>query len=143
LRQPRFFITFTCSSYNPFYDSTKNILHHGYFASFEWLGRLRANRGEQRLSGNLVSFTDTITDESGYKNQNGDIVIPSGKYIGCFTDTFRTYAIVVKPNSGFVAIDWQEKILYEVFPFDNGPDEPSDGLFRILFLSLGHPNPTF
>ena len=91
----------------------------------------------------LVSFTDTITDESGYKNQNGDIVIPSGKYIRCFTDTFRTYAIVVKPNSGFVAIDRQEKILYEVFPFDNGPDEPSDGLFRILFLSLGHPNPTF
>ena len=80
----------------------------------------------------LVSFTDTIKDESGYKNQNGDIVIPPGKYLRCFTDTFKTYAIVVKPNSGFLVIDRQEIVLYQVFPFDNGPDEASDGLFRIL-----------
>jgi len=80
----------------------------------------------------LVCYTDTIKGESGYKNQNGDIAIPPGKYAVCFTDTFRTYAIVVKPNSGFVAIDRQENVLYEVFPFDNGPDEPSEGLFRIL-----------
>ncbi len=80
----------------------------------------------------LVSFNDTIQDEWGYKNQNGDIVIPSGKYLRCFTDTFKTYAIVVKPNSGFIAIDRQENVLYEVFPFDNGPDYPSDGLFRII-----------
>lgn len=80
----------------------------------------------------LVSFNDTIKDEYGYKNQNGEIVIPLGKYARCFTDTFKTYAIVVKQNSGFLAIDRQENVLYEVFPFDNGPDESSDGLFRIL-----------
>lgn len=80
----------------------------------------------------LVSFNDTIKNEYGYKNQNGEIVIPLGKYARCFTDTFKTYAIVVKPNSGFLAIDRQEKVLYEVFPYDNGPDEPSEGLFRIL-----------
>jgi hypothetical protein len=80
----------------------------------------------------LISFNDTIKDQWGYKNQNGEIVIPSGKYLRCFTDTFKTYAIVVKPNSGFIAIDRQEKNLYEVFPFDNGPDEPSEGLFRIM-----------
>lgn len=80
----------------------------------------------------LVCFTDTISDEYGYKNQNGDTVIPAGKYLRCFTDTFKTYAIVVKPNSGFIAIDRQENVLYEIFSFDNGPDEPSEGLFRIL-----------
>lgn len=80
----------------------------------------------------LISFIDTIKDEYGYKNQNGDIVIPSGKYLRCFTDTFKTYAIVVKPNSGFLAIDRQENVMYVVFPYDNGPDEPSDGLFRIM-----------
>jgi len=80
----------------------------------------------------LVSFADTITGESGYKNQNGEIEIASGKYTVCFTDTFRTYAIVAKPEVGFVAIDRQEHVLYEVFPFDNGPDEPSEGLFRIM-----------
>lgn len=80
----------------------------------------------------LVSFNDTIKDQWGYKNQNGEIIIPSGKYLRCFTDTFKTYAIVVKPNSGFIAIDRQEEVLYEIFPFDNGPDESSEGLFRIL-----------
>jgi hypothetical protein len=80
----------------------------------------------------LVSFTDTIKNEQGYKSQNGEIVIPSGKYAFCFTDTFRIYAIVAKPEIGFIAIDRQENILYKVFPFDNGPDEPSEGFFRIL-----------
>jgi len=81
----------------------------------------------------LVSFNDTIKDQWGYKNQNGEIVIPLGKYTRCFTDTFKTYAFVVKPNSGlFLAIDRQENVLFEVLPFDNGPDESSDGLFRIM-----------
>lgn len=80
----------------------------------------------------LVSFNDAITEQWGYKNLNGEIVIPPGKYLRCFTDTFKTYAIVVKPNSGFLAIDRQEKVMYEVFSFDNGPDESSEGLFRIL-----------
>ena len=83
-------------------------------------------------NGYWVSFNDTITDGYGYKNQGGDIVIPPGKYLRCFTDTFRTYAIVAKPNSGFVAIDRQENVLYEVYPFDNGPDYTSEGLFRIV-----------
>ena len=80
----------------------------------------------------LLSFANIITGESGYKNQNGEIAIAPGKYAVCFTDTFRTYAIVAKTEIGFVAIDRQENVLYKVFPFDNGPDEPSDGLFRIL-----------
>lgn len=80
----------------------------------------------------LVSFTDTITNEYGYKNVNGDTIIPLGKYAMCFTDTFKTYAIVVKLNIRFVAIDRQENDLYEVFSFDNGPDYPSESLFRIV-----------
>ncbi len=80
----------------------------------------------------IVSFNDTINDRVGYKNLNGIIIIPPGKYLRCFTDTFKTYAIVIKEHTGFVAIDRQETVLYEVFPFDNGPDEPSEGLFRIL-----------
>jgi hypothetical protein len=80
----------------------------------------------------LISFTDTIKGENGYKNHNGDIVIPAGKYASCFTDTFRTYAIVAKSGIGFIAIDRKENILYKIFPYDNGPDYPSDGLFRIM-----------
>lgn len=80
----------------------------------------------------LISFNDTLTDQYGYKNSNGGIVIPPGKYQKCFTDTFKTYAIVVKPNGGFIAIDRKENVLYGIFPYDNGPDYPSEGLFRIL-----------
>jgi hypothetical protein len=80
----------------------------------------------------LVSFNDTINDQWGYKNQKGEIVIPTGQYLRCFTDTFKTYAIVLKPEAGFVTIDRLEIVWYEVFPYDNGPDEPSEGLFRIL-----------
>ncbi len=81
---------------------------------------------------NWLSFSDTSRDEYGYVNQKGDTVIPLGKYQICFTDTFRTYAIVLKQGVGFVGIDKQEKVLYEVFPYDNGPDYESDGLFRIV-----------
>ena len=80
----------------------------------------------------LVRLADSIKDEYGYKNLGGDTIIPLGKYAICFTDTFKTYAIVLKPHSGFVAIDRQENTLYQVFPFDNGPDIASDGLFRII-----------
>ena len=79
----------------------------------------------------LVSFNDTINGGYGYKDQQGKVVIAPGKYPMVFTDTFRIYAFVVNPEKGFVAIDRQEKVLYEVFPFDNGPDNVSDGLFRI------------
>jgi hypothetical protein len=75
--------------------------------------------------------SDTSIEVNGYKDNNGIVVIPAGKYLQCYTDTFRNFAIVNKPHVGFVAIDKNEEVLYEVFPFDNGPDEPHDGLFRI------------
>jgi hypothetical protein len=80
----------------------------------------------------LVRLADSIKDEYGYKNLNGDTIIPLGKYGICFTDTFKTYAFVLKPYVGVVAIDRQEKVLYHPFPYDNGPDNASDGLFRII-----------
>ena len=85
-----------------------------------------------KTNGYLVSFTDSATGKHGYKNKDGDIVITPGRYSFCFTDTFRTFAIVAKPHFGFVAIDRHENVLYEVFSFDNGPDYASDGLFRIV-----------
>ncbi|MCY7361020.1 MAG: WG repeat-containing protein, partial [Ignavibacteria bacterium] len=79
----------------------------------------------------LVLFTDTTKDEYGYKNLKGDTMISLGKYDYCFTDTFRTFAIVLSQNR-FIVIDREENTLYEVFPFDNGPDYSSEGLFRII-----------
>lgn len=80
----------------------------------------------------LLCFEDTINNGFGFKNPKGDIVIPVGKYQHCFTDTFKSYAIVALPKLGTVAIDRQQNVLYNVFMFDNWPDEPSDGLFLIV-----------
>ena len=80
----------------------------------------------------LVLVTGSFEDIYGYKNQKGELTIPMGKYSICYTDTFRNYAMVLKPGIGMVAINRQEKVMYKVFPFDNGPDDASDGLFRII-----------
>jgi hypothetical protein len=95
-----------------------------------FLSHCKANQ-EPSKDDYWLSFHDAAHSETGYKKPNGDIAIAAGKYPFCFTDTFRNFAIVAHPAQGLVAIDKQEQILYQVFPFDNGPDEPSEGLFRI------------
>jgi|WetSurMetagenome_2_1015567.scaffolds.fasta_scaffold563124_1 hypothetical protein len=80
----------------------------------------------------LFLIQDTVHDEYGYINIKGDTIIKLGKYSICYTDTLKTNAIVLLPKHGFVAIDRNERILYEIFPFDNGPDKISEGLYRII-----------
>ncbi len=75
---------------------------------------------------------DEIGCESGYKNQKGEMVIQYGKYYYCQTDTFRTIAIVYTKEDKIIAINRNEKELFEIFVFDNGPDPIQDGLFRII-----------
>jgi hypothetical protein len=80
----------------------------------------------------LLLVNDTVNDRYGYVDQQNDTVIPLGKYDICYTDTFRTYAIVHKTTGGYYAIDRDQKNLYEVFPYDNGPDYTEEGYFRII-----------
>lgn len=86
----------------------------------------------------LISFSQdsifTPGSSYGYKNLNGDTIIPIGKYQYCFTDTFKTFAIVADEkltNSEMAAIERNEKIVFDVYMFDNGPDWLEEGLFRI------------
>lgn len=81
----------------------------------------------------LYLVTDPADPEIyGYANMNGEVIIPLGKYPLCYTDTLKNFAIVMVPQKGLVAIDKNEKHLFEVFPFNNGPDEPTEGFFRII-----------
>ena len=81
----------------------------------------------------LIRIEDTATGQTGYRNSRHETVIPAGKYTMCMTDTFRSHAIVLsKDDQKWLVIDREEKVLYEVFPYDNGPDYPSEGLFRIV-----------
>ncbi len=79
----------------------------------------------------LVVAWDTIYMNCGYVDKAGEYVIPQGRYPICMTDTFRTFAVVYKPNRGFVGINRKEEMLFQIFQYDNGPDFPSEGLFRI------------
>ena len=79
----------------------------------------------------LIRVSDSTSGACGYRNGDGRIEIPLGKYSYCFSDTFGKYAIVIDSGKGIVGIDRQENVLYNVFVFDNGPDDPSSGLFRI------------
>ena len=78
-----------------------------------------------------IRVTDTTANTYGYRDETGKMVIPLGKYPVCYTDSFENYAIVDDSQYHTVAIDRQQKVLYRVYIFDNGPDEPSDGAFRI------------
>jgi hypothetical protein len=82
----------------------------------------------------LVRIFDGAEYESGvpcgYINPQGDTVVAVGKYGLCWTDTIRTFGIVF--DQEFIAIDAYGRLLYEVYPYDNGPDWPEEGLFRIL-----------
>ncbi len=68
---------------------------------------------------------------TGYLDPEGDTVIPAGKYFFCYTDTIRHYGIVGAKGELF-AIDKNEKILFRVMIYDNGPDYMEEGKFRIL-----------
>lgn len=92
-----------------------------------------ANQTENTTIEPWILTEDQASGQFGYLTSEGKTAIPPGKYEMCLTDTFHTHAIVLtKEDFLWVVIDRQEKVLYEVFPYDNGPDYPSDGLFRIV-----------
>lgn len=79
----------------------------------------------------LYCDTTSVENDCGYMDKTGKFRIPIGKYSMCFTDTFYNVAIVGCMD-GFCAIDKEEKFLYHVFAYDNGPDELNEGLRRII-----------
>lgn len=69
-----------------------------------------------------------------YLNEQGDTIIPYGKYKFCQTDTIRHIGFVYenRQNARIVCIDNQGKELFYVHKYDNGPDYIREGLFRIM-----------
>ena len=96
-----------------------------FFVLFLFAGSLQAQNDY------WLKTCDSL-DNCGYMDQEGNIRIEIGKYYPCYTDTLYNYAFVYKEGSGLVAIDRNEKVLFNVWVVDNGPDYPSEGLFRIV-----------
>lgn len=67
-----------------------------------------------------------------FQDDSGNVVIENKEYLMSFTDTFYTMAIVLSEEEGFIGIDRNQKTLFNIFNYDNGPDYVSEGLFRII-----------
>lgn len=91
-----------------------------------------------KRNGNLIAHTAESHLEVGvpicYLNEQGDTIIPYGKYKFCQTDTIRHIGFVYenRQNARIVCIDNQGKELFYVHKYDNGPDYIREGLFRIM-----------
>lgn len=70
-------------------------------------------------------------DLYGYVNAHGDTVVKC-LYTLCFTDTITRIGFVADQDARIRCFDNQGKFLFFVLAYDNGPDEPSEGLFRIV-----------
>jgi hypothetical protein len=82
-------------------------------------------------AGCLHRFEDEVKNTTGYISEKGDTVIRGGIYANCFTEKFCRFAIVATQDGDIIGINRKKEMLYHVFVFDNGPDELSNGLFRI------------
>lgn len=91
-----------------------------------------------KRNGNLIAHTAESHLEVGvpicYLNEQGDTIIPYGKYKFCQTDTIRHIGFVYenRQNARIVCIDNQGKELFYVYKYDNSPDYIREGLFRIM-----------
>lgn len=79
----------------------------------------------------LVKINSEKLNQTGYINLDGDTIIPFSKYQYCYSDTIKDFGIVKNQEGKIVAIDIKQRILFEVYDFENGPDPISEDLFRI------------
>jgi hypothetical protein len=64
-------------------------------------------------------------------SQNG-LEETSFMFFDYFSDSTDYFNIIYREEQGFLAIDSSGNTLFTIYPFDNGPDYPSEGLFRII-----------
>lgn len=81
-----------------------------------------------------TSYSTELGETFGFVNQKGDTIIPFGRFTHSFSDTIVTFGIVIEKNAekqDLIGINQKGQRLYEIHWFDNGPDYPEEGLFRI------------
>ena len=117
----------------PRWTPTINYYGKGEYRKSVWTIPIFFKRSES-----LIARTTEKHLEAGvpvcYLNEQGDTIVPYGKYKFCQTDTIRDIGFVYenKQNARIVCIDNQGKELFYVFKYDNGPDYIHEGLFRIM-----------
>lgn len=108
----------------------REYIDHDYFDIADAIGtpKLIAVTDEEFLQyGARVAYVDNL----------GDTIIPFGKFAYFGTDTLIYYANVLQSSNDStfarqVAIDRNQRILFDVVMFDNGPEPFHEGLTRVL-----------
>lgn len=137
---------------NSSYNNSYIVLLLGVFACFyfcfKYLTTRNINKFKTDVTGNTVvvdpdfiathknnSNLDTLfakqnpkTESFAYYNSQNQKIL--GDYQQIYTDIFVNFAIILDTN--FYLIDRTGFKLHEIFPYDNGPDYPSEGLYRIV-----------
>lgn len=110
-------------------QSNNQSIHNPAPFGFMEAGRSRGWQGEKLFANKGASFLEPIC----FTNENGDTIVPFGKYeyIGC--DSIAPIGIVAEPHHGLVALNTRGEKLFEVMQIDNfSPDIVCDGRFRII-----------
>lgn len=67
----------------------------------------------------------------GYADSVGDTVVDCS-YIFLYSDTISTIGFAMNKEKRIMCLNNQGKELFETYMFDNGPDHPQEGCFRIV-----------
>ena len=67
----------------------------------------------------------------GYVNAKGDTIV-SCTFTFAYTDTISCIGFVADSAGAIKCFNNEGDFLFKVFNYDNGPDYPADGLFRIV-----------
>lgn len=94
---------------------------------------------KQKQSGKeiIVAHLSTEYPELGvpvcYLNEQGDTVIPYGKYQYAGSDTIQSIGFVLEPHTpGWTTINNKGEKLFYTYSYDNGPDYVAEGYLRIV-----------
>ncbi|MEX1001247.1 MAG: WG repeat-containing protein [Crocinitomicaceae bacterium] len=76
-----------------------------------------------------------------YVNLKGDTIIPGDAYQMCFADTITYFGAFLTHTNKYVGVNFNNRVLFEIYPYDNGPDYFAEGLFRIVLgEKIGYAN---
>ena len=67
----------------------------------------------------------------GYEDNSNNKIV-NCKYLFVFTDTINYIGFVVNKKKNIVCINNKGEELFLVYKYDNGPDYPQEGYFRII-----------
>jgi len=85
----------------------------------------------QNIRNDKLYRIQNANEDCAYVNSKGDTIVPFGKYLLCQDSIIKEIGFVYS-NHGIFCINSQGIELFEVFNYDNGPDYPAQGLFRII-----------